>query len=89
MERQGHPSLAALRRRLYGILEHGPIGNRLGRFIGQAIVALIVINLLAVVLQSLPDYEARYGRLFVAIEWVSLVVFTVEYALRASAPAAA
>jgi voltage-gated potassium channel len=82
MERQGHSSLAAFRRRLYGILEHGPIGNRLGRCIGQAIVALIVINLLAVVLQSLPDYEARYGRLFVAIEWVSLVVFTVEYALR-------
>ncbi len=82
MERQGHAPPARIRHRLYGILEHGPIGNRLGRIIGQAIVALIVVNLVVVVLQSLPAYEARWGDLFVAIELVSLIAFTVEYALR-------
>jgi voltage-gated potassium channel len=63
-------------------LEHGPIGNRLGRIVGRFIVALIVVNLGAVVLESVPDYEARYGSLFLAIELLSLAVFTAEYGLR-------
>ncbi len=79
---QGHTPHARLRHRVYAILEHGPIGNRLGRIVGQGIVALIVINLLAVVLQSMPEYEARYGRVFLAIELVSLIAFSLEYGLR-------
>ncbi len=82
MERQGQQTLANLRHRLYGILEHGPIGDRLGRATGQLIVALIVVNLVVVVLESLPAYALRYGALFRAIELVSLIVFTIEYALR-------
>jgi len=79
---QGHHALARIRHRLYGILEHGPIGDRVGRITAQLIVALIVVNLLAVVLESLPAYALRYGAVFHAIELVSLIVFTVEYALR-------
>ena len=36
----------------------------------------------AVVLESVPRYEAAYGGVFEAIEIVSLVVFTVEYLAR-------
>jgi len=75
-------AIARLRHRLYGLLEHGPIGDRAGRITGQLLVALIVVNLAAVVLESVPAYEARYGALFLAIEIFSLVVFTVEYVLR-------
>jgi voltage-gated potassium channel len=46
------------------------------------IVALIIVNLAAVVLESVPDYAAHYRALFLAIELVSLIFFTVEYALR-------
>jgi len=81
MERQGH-QLARVRHRLYGILEHGPIGDRLGRVTGQLIVALIVVNLVAVVFESLPAYAVRFGPAFHVIELVSLIVFTLEYALR-------
>src|SRR5262249_45621492 len=58
------------------------IGDRAGRITGQFIVALIVVNLVAVVLESVPAYEARFGALFLAIELFSLVVFTLEYGLR-------
>ena len=34
------------------------------------------------VLESVPQYEAAYGAEFATIEIVSLVVFTLEYALR-------
>ncbi len=75
-------SVPQLRRRLYGILEHGLIGDRLGRITSQFIVALILLNVLAVVIESVPAYGARFHVEFLALEQFSLVVFTVEYALR-------
>jgi voltage-gated potassium channel len=82
MSRPSRLTIARVRHRLYGLLEHGPIGDRAGRLTGQFIVALIVLNLMVVVLESVPDYEARFHALFFAIELISLVVFTVEYGLR-------
>src|SRR5215467_12512807 len=73
---------ASLRRRLYEILEHGAIGDRTGLIVGRLIVALIVINLVSMTLDSVPALQTQYGTLFTAIELLSLVVFTVEYALR-------
>jgi voltage-gated potassium channel len=71
-----------LRRRLYEILEHGPIGDRTGLIVGRFIVILIVTNLVAMTLDSVPALQAQYGPLFIAIELLSLVVFTIEYGLR-------
>jgi voltage-gated potassium channel len=82
MKRPSRQTIARLRHRLYGLLEHGPIGDRAGRLVGRFIVALIVVNVVAVVLESVPAFEARYGTLFFVLETVSLVVFTVEYGLR-------
>ena len=73
---------ADLRRRLYEILEHGGVGDRTGRLVGRLIVVLIIVNLTAMTLDSVPALQARYESLFFAIEIASLVVFTVEYALR-------
>jgi voltage-gated potassium channel len=50
--------------------------------VGQANVLLIIVNLVAVTLQSVPNLAERYGPLFTAVELVSLTVFTVEYGLR-------
>jgi voltage-gated potassium channel len=82
MPRKFGQSIAQLRRRLYDILEHGTIVERTGRFVGRFIVSLIILNLIVVTLESVPEYQARYQVFFTIIELVSLVVFTVEYALR-------
>jgi len=71
-----------LRRRLYEILEHGAIGDRAGLIVGRLIVVLIVTNLLAMTLDSVPALQAQYEPLFTAIERLSLVLFTIEYGLR-------
>jgi voltage-gated potassium channel len=71
-----------LRRRLYDILEHGSIGDRPGVIVGRLIALLIVVNLAAMTLESVPSLEARYASLFTAIELLSLIVFTIEYGLR-------
>jgi voltage-gated potassium channel len=72
----------ALRRRLYEILERGSVGDRTSTIVDRALMLLIVINLIAVVLESVPEIANQYSRWFTAIELMSLAVFTVEYLLR-------
>jgi voltage-gated potassium channel len=71
-----------LRRRVYMVLEQGPVGDGLGRLVDRLLVGLILINLVAVALESVPAYRARYELAFELIEYFSLIVFTVEYLLR-------
>jgi voltage-gated potassium channel len=72
----------ALRRRVYLVLEQGPVGERIAVVADRALMALIVINLIAVALESVPALGARYALMFDLIEYFSLAVFTIEYALR-------
>jgi voltage-gated potassium channel len=82
MAKPARRTIGEFRRRLYEILEHGTIGDRTGLIVGRLIVTLIVINLVSVTLESVPAYHARYGPLFTAVEWLSLIIFSIEYALR-------
>ncbi len=75
-------SLSELRRHAYVALEQGPVGERFGALVDQLLLSLIVVNLIAVALESVPALNARYGVVFEAIEYVSLVVFSADYALR-------
>jgi voltage-gated potassium channel len=74
--------LKDVRRRVHQILEQGPVGDRVSKRVDRFLVILILINLIAVTLESIPQYEERYGTAFALIEFFSLVVFTIEYALR-------
>ena len=74
--------LTDLRRRLYQVLEQGPVGDRASVVVDRTLVALILINLIAVALESVPAIGARYVVAFDLIEIFSLIVFTVEYGLR-------
>jgi voltage-gated potassium channel len=71
-----------LRRRVYLVLEQGPVDNGIGGVIDRLLVVLILGNLVAVALESVPEIGARYKLAFDLIEYFSLVVFTVEYGLR-------
>jgi voltage-gated potassium channel len=77
-----HDGIKELRRRVYLLLEQGAPDNGASRWADRGLVALIVLNLVAVALQSVPSFEARYALVFNAVEIVSLVVFTSEYVLR-------
>src|ERR1700687_2798537 len=82
MPRHAWRPSANLRRRAYEILEHGTIGDRTSLVVGRLIVLIIIVSIISVTLASVPALEAEYGRLFAAVEILSLVVFTVEYGLR-------
>src|SRR5262245_25797675 len=79
---RGRDSVIDLRRRIYEILKRGSAGDRISLLVDRGLVALIIVNLIAVVLESIPSLAARYRIWFDLVEYGSLVVFTVEYALR-------
>ena len=70
-----------LRRRVYELLDPA-IDSFWDRIVHQSLIALVLVNVIAVVLESVPSIEARHRHLFLAIEVFSLIVFTVEYGLR-------
>lgn len=72
----------SLRHSIYEILEPGAVGQRNTLIVNRLLMMLIVINLAAVTLESVPSIEGRYQLLFSVIEAISLVVFTIEYLLR-------
>lgn len=51
-------------------------------FIDGLLIALIVLNVLAVILESVPNIEARYATSFLWFERLSVAVFTIEYIIR-------
>jgi voltage-gated potassium channel len=70
------------RRRLFEILEAGRSEDWLSRSVDLALIALISVNVLAVILESVPEYQQAYGMLFEKLELFSIAVFTIEYILR-------
>ena len=74
--------LAALRRRTLQVLEVAAPGDVLSRRFDLAIVWLIALNVLAMVIETLPGVGSAYGGFFGAFEIFSVVIFTGEYMLR-------
>jgi voltage-gated potassium channel len=72
----------AVRRRLYEVIEQQAAGDLASHIVRRSIVVLILVNLIAVACESVPDLAFRYGSLLDTIELMSLVVFSVEYGLR-------
>jgi len=66
----------------YQILESGRAPGRLHRLFELLIVALIIANVGAAALETVPKFGARYGEEFNLFERISVIIFTVEYLLR-------
>jgi voltage-gated potassium channel len=70
-----------IRRRVYELLEPGS-GDRAARAIDLLLISLVLVNVTAVVLESVPGFARAFTPLFLVIEVVSVAVFTIEYILR-------
>jgi len=71
-----------LKARLYRILEAGHTHDAASRVFDAAMAGLIVANVAAFSLETVPAYAAKYRFQFVVFEFVSVAIFTAEYALR-------
>ncbi len=71
-----------LKRRVYQVLEVAHPDDRLSRNIDRALIALIVTNVLAVVVETVEPIHARYEAEFWAFEVAAVAIVAVEYLLR-------
>ncbi len=76
------PPRESFRRRVFVALEGSHAGGWAGAAIEATLVALIVTNVIAYTLQSVPSIEHRFARDLTAFEFISVAIFTIEYALR-------
>jgi voltage-gated potassium channel len=70
------------RRRIHFVLDTGLTADRTTTFVHQMLIALVVISVFAVVLESVPSLSEHNHLLFKLIELAAVTVFTLEYGLR-------
>ncbi len=76
------PQQRSLRARLYHILEAGKTSDRASLIFDLSITSLIIANVVAFSLETVPAIEAVYGGHLELFNIVSVAVFTVEYLVR-------
>ena len=74
--------ISKLRKRVHGLLEIGQSDTLLSRIIDFALVGLIVLNVLAIIVESIESVGVAYRPHFDMFELVSVAIFTVEYIAR-------
>ena len=73
---------ATWRRRIYEVIEIGHGEDRASRIFDTAIVLLIILNVVAIIAETVPNIHAQYGPWLYDFELFTVAVFTVEYVLR-------
>jgi len=72
-----------MKNRVYKLLNESHRTGSAAWFVDVFIIGLVALNVLAIVLESVPSLQRRFGAVFNAFELFSVAVFTVEYVLRA------
>jgi voltage-gated potassium channel len=71
-----------IKSKAWKILEADKPNYRLGYKLDIFILGLISINVIAVVLETIPSLSRNYANLFLYLEWFSVIVFSIEYLAR-------
>ena len=77
-----HRARNTLRYRLYEVLEIGSVDDRVSKITDRFMIVLILANVAAVILASVPTMEAQYSASFYLFETISIFFFTIEYLFR-------
>ena len=67
--------------RVFHVLE-GDVAEPAARFCEIFIAGLVVLNVLAIILESVPDIHEEWGEFFHYFDLFSVGVFSIEYVLR-------
>ncbi|PCJ38878.1 MAG: cyclic nucleotide-binding protein [Alphaproteobacteria bacterium] len=71
-----------VRRKIFEVIEMGLSGNRTAGLFDGFMVGLIILNVVAVSLETVPDIIQQYRLEFMVFEIFSLLIFSMEYLLR-------
>lgn len=70
------------KKRVYDILELTDPEDRVTESLNFVLMFLVLLNIIAVILETVESINRAYSRLFQSIGEFSIIVFTVEYLLR-------
>jgi len=56
--------------------------TKLGKWFDEALLIMIIMSVIVVMLETVESYNVKYGPLFVFLEWVFTIFFTIEYITR-------
>jgi voltage-gated potassium channel len=76
------PNAPGVRERLYQLLEYDHLPRSAGTRVARLIIVIIVLDVLAMILISVPEIDARHGRWLTLLDSAALVFFTLEYLAR-------
>jgi voltage-gated potassium channel len=72
----------SLRQHVHETLEAGRVETPIGRIVDIALIVLISLNVIAVIMESVPSFHQDYEQSFLIFEICSVSIFAVEYVLR-------
>lgn len=71
------------KQKVHGLLHPEIVGDkRWDKVINVFIVTLIILNVIAVMLETIKPVYNKYADFFDTFDWVSVIIFSIEYVLR-------
>lgn len=73
---------SSLKRTVYLLLEDPDGNDPCARLVRGCLVTIILLNVTALVIETMEEVSTTYRHIFLMFEQVSVVIFSVEYVLR-------
>ncbi len=71
------------KKKVHGLLHPEIVGDKhWDKIINIFIVVLIILNVAAVILETVENIHKKYDQFFYYFDWISVIIFTIEYVLR-------
>jgi len=71
-----------MKRKIYELVERGSFGKKHNLYFDYFIASLIILNVIAIAIESISTLNTNHLKIFKVFEVVSLLIFTIEYLLR-------
>jgi len=71
-----------IKENVFELVEKGSHGRKLNLFFDYTIMTLIVLSLISIILESMPDINSRYESFLYGFNTFSIMIFSIEYGLR-------
>ena len=70
------------RQKIYQLVEKGSHGSKINLIFDYAIMSLIILNVIALILETIPEIKESLGLILKQFEIISVMIFSIEYVLR-------
>ena len=71
-----------LKHKIYKLVEKGHHGSKINLIFDYTIMSLILLNVIAIILETIPEINSQISQLLNLFEIFSIIVFSLEYVMR-------